>query len=193
MLLRIAAFASALYITAALAQTCTPETMRPPRDADVSNCDKGTATDNGPPKCIIYSGGNRCAYGRQRCFAGYYSFADPTFMTNGVRCLSCLAFSKLTWLSSLQNQYYDCQACPAGQSSPAQSTSSSRCRNCAKGTYSTGDGGACTPCPDGSTTASTGSTSMSQCNVCMPGYEPNVSREHIRCLQMTLTRICSTQ
>ena len=164
MLLRLATYTAALLIPFAFAQTCTP--------GNNAICTRGKSSAGETGNCIQISGTNgRCAYRLNDCYAGYYSvrsaFSSPTVSLESQR-------NRAVAELGTQNSYNDCQACPAGTSSPAKAPNSGSCTACTTGSYSTGMGGPCTPCPAGSTTAGPGSTMMEQCNVCKPGYEPNV-------------------
>ena len=91
----------------------------------------------------------------------------PGSFYNGNGCFLCYAGSYNP--KSGSNSYDDCKKCSLGQYSNEGAAS---CTTCPIGTFNDGSWGNfsyCTTCPGGKITSTTGSTSLSQCNICPIG------------------------
>jgi hypothetical protein len=153
-------------------------------------CPAGTYSINGSTSCTNCPAGTYSTQGSAFCFkcpGGTFGLSLPDVIT-GLTTASCSGICPAGTFSLSGSTF--CTNCPSGQISPSGSNSSSACvtpPTCPLGKYATKytcidcpvgsfqnsssfTGTSCTSCPLGITTSGLGSSSVSACSICAPGY-----------------------
>ena len=128
---------------------------------ECEECPIGSISQAGATSCIAcptgYSTSKDGSYICDACADGYSKNYDDKCVPKNIECRSGQYFDKDT---------RSCKTCPAGTAS----SDGKVCKKCSQGTYAPEGAGACTSCPQGSTTEIVGATQKSDCNKCFAGY-----------------------